>query len=44
MKKYVTILENVQHQATKLVDGFHHMSTQKDYKTESCFKGELETI
>ena len=28
-KIYITILENVQRRATKLVDGFHHMSYSK---------------
>ena len=42
MKKYVTILENVPHQATKLLDGFHHMSTQKE-KTESAIAGLQES-
>ena len=42
MKNYVTILENVQHRATKLVDGFYHMSTQKE-KTESTIAGLQES-
>ena len=29
LKKYITILENVQRRATKLVDGIHHMSYSK---------------
>ena len=32
LKKYMTILENVQHQATKLVDSFHHMSYSERLK------------
>ena len=32
LKKYLTILENVQHRATKLVDRFHHMSYSERLK------------
>ena len=32
LKKYVTILENVQRQAVKLVDGFHHISYSERLK------------
>ena len=32
LKKYITILENVQHRATKLVDGFHYMSYSERLK------------
>ena len=32
LKKYITILENVQHQATNLVDGFNHMSYSERLK------------
>ena len=32
LKKYITILENVQRQTTKLEDGFHHMSDSERLK------------
>ena len=32
LKKYLTILENMQHRATKLVDRFHHMSYSERLK------------
>ena len=32
MKKYISILENMQRQATKLLNGFHHMSYSERLK------------
>ena len=35
LKKYITILENEQHQPTKLVDGFHHISCSERLKKQN---------
>ena len=49
LKKYITILENVQRRATKMVDGFHHMShserlTKLNLSSLVCRRARGDTI
>ena len=47
LKKYMTLLENVQYGAATLVDGFHHISYVEKLKSwiyHRWFRGELKAI